>query len=107
MLEQPQFDINEASLGSQLMETLLLGAVATGNRVSESTAMSRGATTFFSDDSEVVIPVKPGILYKNRTLYKTPSSIVSQALRNNDNIPHRLPGCCPQTVVEAVIPLGL
>lgn len=97
MFEQPQFDISRASPGNLMMKTLFLIALATGNRVSELAAMSRGATTFSSDGSKVVIPVKPGFLYKNQTLYKTPPSIVIKALRNNDSTPHRL---CPVAALK-------
>ena len=92
LLEQPQYENKRASPGNLLMKSLFLVALATGNRVSELAAMSRGSTTFSPKFTSVVIPVKPGFLYKNQSMFKTPPNITIKALFNEDKSHHRL---CP------------
>ena len=92
LLEQPQFENNKASPNNLLLKSLFLVALATGNRVSEIAAMSRVATSFSPNFTAVAIPVKPGFLYKNQSLYKTPPNITIKALFREDKSHHRL---CP------------
>lgn len=92
MLEQPQFTNNTATTERLLSKTLFLVALATGNRVSELSAFSRASTAFSDNDLQVTIAVRPGFLYKNQTLYRTPPNIIISALPTEDGSPHAL---CP------------
>ena len=92
MLEQPRFETDTCATDDLLAKTLFLVALATGNRVSELAAMSRTAISFSQDVSEIVIPMRPGFLYKNQSQYRTPPNIVIRALWNEDDTNHLL---CP------------
>lgn len=74
------------------MKTLFLTALATGNRVSELAALSRTAVSIPDNAKKITLPVKPGFLYKNQTMSRTPPNIVIKALLNKDGSPHNL---CP------------
>ena len=97
MFEQPQFATSSCTVGNLHLKTLFLIALASGSRVSEIAAMSRGAIAFAVDNSQVVIPVRPGFIYKNQSLYRTPPNIVIPALLNDDGSHHRL---CPVLALQ-------
>ena len=92
MLASPEFNTMESSTDNLLMKTVFLVGLATGNRASEIAAMSRHAISFATDNTKVTIPVKPGFLYKNQSLYRTPPNITIKALRTEDGNHHDL---CP------------
>ena len=97
MLEQPRFVTSKASPINLMMKTLFLVALATGNRVSELAAMSRGSISFGEDRSRVTIPVKPGFLYKNQSMARAPPNITFPCLYNDDGSHHRL---CPVSALH-------
>ena len=97
MLEQPRFVTSKASPINLMMKTLFLVALATGNRVSELAAMSRGSISFGADRSRVTIPVKPGFLYKNQSVARAPPNITFPCLYNDDGSHHRL---CPVSALH-------
>lgn len=92
MLEQPRFDVQSSSPADLLSKTLFLTALATGNRVSELAAMSRHSSSFVINDTQVVIPIRPGFLYKNQSMARTPPNIVIPALLHPNKSHHAL---CP------------
>lgn len=92
LLKTRRFDIATCSKEDLFSKTLFLVALATGNRVSELSAMSRVALTFSQDMSQVVIPIRPGFLYKNQTMQRTPPNILIDALGTDKGKRHSL---CP------------
>ena len=73
------------------MKALFLTALAIGNRVSDLAALSRASILISPNRSQVSLPVRPGFLYKNQSISRTPPNIVVKVLRDGSS-PHRL---CP------------
>ena len=92
MLEQPEFLNHRATPHRLLMKTLFLIALATGNRVSKIAAFTRVGSKILPGSKKAIIPVRPGFLYKNQTMDRSPPNIVIKALLNQDLTPNRL---CP------------
>ena len=92
MLEQPEFLNHRATPHRLLMKTLFLVALATGNRVSEITAFTRVGSKILPGSKKAIIAVRPGFLYKNQTLDRSPPNIVIKALLDQNLSPNRL---CP------------
>ena len=67
----------------RFLVTIFLIALATGNRVSEISAINRNAITFNRNFKEVTLPVMEGFLYKNQTANRCPPPIVIPALNNS------------------------
>lgn len=90
----PQWDINRViplllsesyTYGRGIVEniiskTLFIIALASGNRVSEIAAYYRPGILFGPNDSSVVIPVRPGFLFKNQRLKRAPPNLELTAL---------------------------
>ena len=76
LLSQDIFKSNTSSLENLLTKTIFLIGLATGNRASELVAILRATILWRKQDSEVVLPVKPGFLFKNQRLDKTPPNIM-------------------------------
>ena len=91
LLSQPNFDTLSASLEDLLNKTLFLVALATGSRASELGALYRPALSFRNGKKEVLIPVRPGFLYKNQSQQRAPPNIHIKELQLN-GISHHL---CP------------
>ena len=92
MLEQPEFLNHRATPHRLLMKTLFLVALATGNRVSEIAAFTRVGSKILPGSKKAIIAVRPGFLYKNQTLDRSPPNIVIKALLDQNLSPNRL---CP------------
>ena len=89
LLSTPVYDAARASEDCLCEKTLFLLALATGNRVSELHAIFRPAIRL--EDSQAILPVFPGFLYKNQRANATPEPIKVVAL-NPSGSPHTL---CP------------
>ena len=70
----------QANILDRLKKTIFLTALATGNRVSEISAMRRHALFFSDKFKKVTIPVAPNFLYKNQVQNRAPPNIEIQAL---------------------------
>ena len=92
MLEQPEFLNHRATPHRLLMKTLFLVALATGNRVSEIAAFTRVGSKILPGSKKAIIAVRPGFLYKNQTMDRSPPNIVIKALLDQNLSPNRL---CP------------
>ena len=92
MLEQPEFLNHRATPHRLLMKTLFLVALATGNRVSEIAAFTRVGSKILPGSRKAIIAVRPGFLYKNQTMDRSPPNIVIKALLDQNLTPNRL---CP------------
>ena len=92
MLEQPEFLNHRATPHRLLMKTLFLVALATGNRVSEIAAFTRVSSKILPGSKKAIIAVRPGFLYKNQTMDRSPPNIVIKALLDQNLTPNRL---CP------------
>ena len=92
MLEQPEFLNHRATPHRLLMKTLFRVALATGNRVSEIAAFTRVGSKILPGSKKAIIAVRPGFLYKNQTMDRSPPNIVIKALLDQDLTPNRL---CP------------
>ena len=66
-----------------LQKTLFLVALATGNRASEISAMTRTSVVFEDNPARVFVPVKPNFLFKNQRMNRAPPNIVIRALNSN------------------------
>ena len=85
MLEQPQFRTSSANPKNLLMKALFLTALATGNRVSELANLSRASMLVSPNNTQITLPVRPGFLYINQTMSRTPPNIVIKALREGSS----------------------
>jgi len=103
MLEKPEYDTDSASPQNLLSKSLFLVSLATGNRASEIAAMSRHSITFSPEDNQVTIPVRPGFLYKNQSLSRSPPNITIPALLLWDGSRHSL---CPVKALRAWLQLS-
>ena len=92
MLEQPEFLNHRATPHRLLMKTLFLVALATGNRVSEIAAFTRVGSKILPGSKKAIIAVRPGFLYKNQTMDRSPPNIVIKALLDQNLTHNRL---CP------------
>lgn len=74
LLESEAFSVNPTKflLGKK---TAFILAMATGNRVSEIAAIVRNGIGAISSNSPVRLPIRPGFLYKNQRLGRTPPPI--------------------------------
>jgi len=92
LLEQPRFIVN-ISDEDLMLKTLFLVALATGNRASELSAITRNSINFSINYDRVKLSVKPGFLYKNERMGRTPPDIIVKSLNEgNMNSSHPL---CP------------
>ena len=101
MLEQPEFLNHRATPHRLLMKTLFLVALATGNRVSEIAAFTRVGSKILPGSKKAIIAVRPGFLYKNQTLDRSPPNIVIKALLDQNLSPNRL---CPVDSLRCWLP---
>ena len=72
MLELPEFLNHRATPHHLLMKTLFLVALATGNRVSEIAAFTKVGSKILPGSRKAIIAVRPGFLYKNQTMDRSP-----------------------------------
>ena len=86
-----------------LMKTLFQLALATGNRVSEIAAFTRVGSKILPGSKKAIIAVRPGFLYKNQTMDRSPPNIVIKALLDQDSTPNRL---CPEDSLRCWLALS-
>lgn len=91
LIKTARFNTEPIAEKDALMATLFLIALASGNRVSEISALQRSKLAFSRNNQTVTIPVRKGFLFKNQRQNKKPPNIVIQALGSVRN-PHPL---CP------------
>ena len=77
MLEQPEFLNHRATPHHLLMKSLFLVALATGNRVSEIAAFTKVGSKILPGSRKAIITVRPGFLYKNQTMDRSPPPTLS------------------------------
>ena len=92
MLEQPEFLNHRATPHHLLMKTLFLVALATGNRVSEIAAFTRVGSKILPGSRKAIIAVRPGFLYRNQTMDRSPPQHCHQGTVGPELNPYRL---CP------------
>jgi hypothetical protein len=80
LVSSPAYASGQPSPFNCLKRTIFLIALASGNRVSELAALERAGIRFSEEDSEVTLVVKPGFLFKNQRLGRTPPNIFIKAL---------------------------
>ena len=80
LLREERFCHPPVTLEDQLVKTIFLVALASGNRASEITATRRDTILFRNNDTEVILPVRPGFLFKNQRIDKTPPNIIIKSL---------------------------
>jgi hypothetical protein len=76
-----------------LKKTVFLLALATGNRVSEISAIDRSGIKFDQGSGRATLLVRPGFLYKNQRLGKSPPNICVGPLEDNSTL-------CPVTILK-------
>jgi len=81
MLKDKRVYIHEPDSYSVLKKCLFLVALASGNRVSELSSIERTGIKFDPRNKSVMLPVKPGFLYKNQRRGRAPPNISFPALR--------------------------
>lgn len=101
-LKTPRFQDRSISLKDSLLKTLFLVALATGNRVSELSALRREGLAFSRDYSRVTCPVSPNFFFKNERLSRSPPNITFSALGPSSD-PHPL---CPVTSLRRYLRLS-
>ena len=92
LLAQPRFSGPDPSQEDVLAKALFLTALATGNRGAEIAALMRTGIVPRTS-GELVLPVKPGFLFKNQSASRAPPPVLVKAL----------PGSvlCPATAILA------
>ena len=85
-LQSSDFDLVSCSQECLLMKCLFLTALASGNRVSEITAVPRHAVTWLNEGSRVVLAVKSGFIYKNQRMNRAPPNITFDECRDGEII---------------------
>jgi integrase len=80
VVSSPKYRLGQPSPFLSLKRTLFLMALASGNRVSELAALERAGIRFSDGDTEVTLVVRPGFLFKNQRLGRTPPNIMIKAL---------------------------
>ena len=70
----------------QLKKSLFLVALACGNRVSELSATMRNGLELMNSLEEVILPVRPGFLFKNQRHGRTPPNIRIVPLAANSTV---------------------
>ena len=96
LLKSSEFDNKRCSKLQMLKKALFLTALATGNRVSEIAAMFLPLKRDDKDGS-LQIPVRPGFLYKNQRLGRTPPNIIIMPLKKGPK------SICPVATLKAYI----
>ena len=86
LILSPKFSRRPVDNFCLLKKTVFLIALASGNRVSELAALERAGIRFARDDSEVLLVVRPGFLYKNQRLGRAPPNIVIKALGTSQKL---------------------
>ena len=84
-LASPRFEGDSASIGDLLSKTIFLTALASGNRASELTALRRDAIATCENGSALRLAVKPGFLYKNQRMGRSPPDIIIRSLLEESN----------------------
>ena len=90
-----RINLDDCSEEDRLKKVLFLTALATGNRVSELSAIKRDSLIFTPGDSSVIMAVRPGFLYKNERMDRAPPNISFPALPG-----HSSNGLCPVTALK-------
>ena len=93
LLQTPKYSSDSCDLFNLLKKALFLTALATGNRVSEIGAMW---LPLRAENSQLRIPVKPGFLYKNQRVGRSPPDIIIKSLPENRSL-------CPVTALNLYI----
>lgn len=96
LLESPAFNGPNTSLVNRFQKTLFLVALASGNRVSELSAIQRHCIAFSKHRSKVTLPVKETFLFKNQRPNRIPPPIRFTALMTG-NKHHKV---CPVANLE-------
>ena len=96
LLEQPRF-LENVSDEDLLLKCLFLTALATGNRASELSAMTRKSAIFLNNGEKIKLSVKSGFLYKNERMGKSPPEIIIPSLKTENNSIHSL---CPVNTLK-------
>ena len=97
LLSSREFNNSTCSMENILSKTLFLTSLASGNRGSEIAAIQRDSIAFRGNNSSVILPVKPGFLFKNQRMNKAPPNIVIKPLLNGDT------NLCPVKAIRAYI----
>ena len=75
LLESDKYKTSSASLFNLLKKTIFLSTLAAGNRISEMAATVRNGLKKVDSSKKVRLPVKPGFLFKNQRMGRTPPPI--------------------------------
>lgn len=83
LLQTPSFAGPGASPYNTLRHCLFLIALASGNRVSELSALVRPPQFPSGSEASVTLPVRPGFLFKNQRRGRAPPNVVITSLRGS------------------------
>lgn len=99
LLMSNKYSYANAARDDLINKVIFLVALACGNRVSELAALYRPGMIFENNDDRVVIPVRPGFLFKNQRLRRAPPNISIEALRE-EGFSHPL---CPVRGIRHIL----
>ena len=95
-------DASSCDIESLFKKTLFLTALASGNRASELSAIRRDSINFLPGNKGVIMSVRPGFLYKNQRMDRTPPNITFPAL---EDFPPLCPVKCLKLYLERTEPV--
>ena len=95
-LKKPRFKSKNICYKDLFLKTLFLVALASGNRVSELAALDRSSASFHRNYAAVSFSVRPGFLFKNQGIDRSPPNIFFPGLEADKVL-------CPVRAVSAYL----